>query len=136
MEPLNEKLKKRIFYRRAIKVGNSSGVLLPKSLFGSELKITLIKPPRNIKRDLTLILSNMLEEIMGIYIINQNEKKIEILVPSSNINRHLEKGVYIIDIVPLNHLKKSIKEKKDIREKILKARAILNKILLEELKRI
>ena len=136
MEPLNEKLKKRIFYRRAIKVGNSSGVLLPKSLFGSELKITLIKPPRNIKRDLTLILSNMLEEIMGIYIINQNEKKIDILVPRSNINRHLEKGVYIIDIVPLNHLKKSIKEKKDIREKILKARAILNKILLEELKRI
>ena len=126
---------KRVFYRRAIPFGNSAGVLLPKSLLGADIRVTLIKPPRNIKKDSMLILSPILENILGVYLINLGEKKAEILAVSTNINKHIEKGQYSIDIVPLQVLRKSLNEKSDIKDKIKKARVIINPRLLSELKK-
>ena len=40
--------------RKAVKVGNSAGVILPKSLLGSEVKITVKNRPLNIKKETTL----------------------------------------------------------------------------------
>jgi len=126
---------KRVFYRRAIKVGNSSGVLLPKSLLGSDVRVIVIHPPKNIKKDTTLFLSPILEHILGIYFIEEKEKKIEILAISTNMNRHMNKGQYEIDIVPLEHLKKSLKENKEVKDKIKKAKVVINAQLLNQLKK-
>jgi len=129
-----EKIRK-VFYRRAIPFGNSSGILLPKSLLGADVRVTLINPPKNIKKDTTNLLSPILEHILGIYYIEEKEKKIEILAISTNINKHMEKGNYSIDIVPLEHLKKSLKENKDIKEKIKKAKVVINAQLINQLKK-
>ena len=126
---------KRIFYRRAIKVGNSSGVLLPRAFLGHYVRVAVVNPPKNIKKDVASILSPLLEEILGIYLISENEEKTEVLAVSTNINKHLEKRNYLVDVVPLNVLKKSLKEKLETREKIKNAKPIMNKVLLFELKK-
>ena len=127
---------KRVFYRRAIKVGNSSGVLLPKAFLGHYVEVAVICPPKNIKKDVTSILDSFLEEIIGVYLISETEDQIEILAISTNINKHLEKRNYFVDVVPLNVLKKSLKEKQETREKIKSAKPIINKMLLFELKKL
>ena len=142
------------FYRRAVKVGNSAGVLLPKSFLGAEVKVSIINPPHNIKKDVLKILEPILENIMGLSLIKNNQennskneknnqqntkethKKIEILAVSTNIQKHFEKENYIFDIVPLNIIKKSAKEKQQTKEKLQNAKPILNKALLIELKKL
>jgi len=135
MEEKSLEKKQRVFYRRATKVGNSSGVVLPKSLLGASLRIVVINPPKNPKRDITLILENYLHDLIGIYITKFNEKSIQVLAVSNSENKHIEKRGYAIDIVPLNYLKKSMKEKKDIKEKIANAKTVLNPHLLADLKK-
>jgi len=127
--------KQKIFYRRAIRVGNSSGILLPKSLLGADVRVTLISPPTNIKRDSMSILSPILENILGVYLISNEKNKIELLAISTNINRHMEKGKYAIDVSPLQHLRKSLKEKPEIKIKLAKAKTIINAKLLSEIKK-
>ena len=39
------------FLRKAVKVGNSSGVILPKKLLGSEVKVIVVNSPINIKKE-------------------------------------------------------------------------------------
>ena len=126
---------KRVFYRRCVKVGNSSGVVLPKALLGSDVRVLVIKPPVKIKKNVMTILEPILEHILGVYLITKADKRIELLAISTNINRHMERGIYNIDIVPLNVLKKSLKEKKDTRENIKKAKTIINKKLLDEIRK-
>lgn len=138
------------FFRRAVKVGNSAGVLLPKALLGSQVLVRIVNPPLNLKRDTLRILEPMLEDLLGIFLISSPEnsavtagntaekiaKKAEILAVSTlTQTKTIEKGNYKIDIVPLLILKKSIKEKPQTREKIAKAKPILNKRLLLELKK-
>jgi putative transposon-encoded protein len=127
--------RKKVFYRRAIPFGNSAGVLLPKSLLGADMRVTLVRPPKNIKKDTTNLLSPILEHILGIYIINDQEKKVEILAISTDINRHMEKGHYSIDIVPLPLLNKSIKENPEIKENLKKAKVVINTQLLTQIKK-
>ena len=70
------------FYRRTIKLGNSSGVLLPKTLLGAEVKVIVVNSPLNVKKDITNILESLLEEVIGIYIVKAEKRKIEALVIS------------------------------------------------------
>tara|TARA_Y100000310_G_scaffold140809_1_gene140228 strand:- start:1808 stop:2221 length:414 start_codon:yes stop_codon:yes gene_type:complete len=129
---------KKVFYRRAIPFGNSAGVLLPKSLLGADLRVTLVRPPKNIKKDTTNLLSPILEHILGIYLISdpkEKSSKVEILAISNDINKHMERGHYSIDIVPLEHLKKSLKENKETKDNIKKAKVVINSQLLTQLKK-
>ncbi|MEM3074719.1 MAG: hypothetical protein QW727_02135 [Candidatus Pacearchaeota archaeon] len=135
---MDEKIKninQKVFYRRAIPFGNSAGILLPRSLLGAYIKASIINPPRNIKKDSTLILAPILEYILGLCLIKDDEKKVELLAISTNIHKHLERGNYIIDIVPFERLKKSIKEKKEVKERIKNAKPIINSKLLADLKK-
>jgi len=127
--------KQRVFYRRGIPFGNSTGVLLPKALLGADFRVTLINPPKNIKKDTMVILSPILENILGVYLISKADKKIKILAISTNINRHMEKGHYEIDVVPLQILRKSIKEKPETKYNIKNAKTIINARLLLELRK-
>ena len=96
-----EEIKNRVFYRRAVKFGNSSGVLLPKSLLGAEVKVLILNPPVNIKKDVLNIIGDILDNIIGIYVISVEKRKVEVLVVSNSILRTIETGNYHLDIIPL-----------------------------------
>jgi hypothetical protein len=126
-------IKQRKFLRKTIKLGNSCGVLLPKYLLGADVRVLVVNPPIIPSKDLPKILESMLHEIFGIYITQKTEKNIDVLVVSTTIREKITKGHYKIDIVPLNILKKLLKEHKEIKEKIKKAEVVINKQLLNEL---
>lgn len=130
-----EKTENKGFYRRAIKVGNSAGVLLPKRLLGAEVRVIVLNNPENIKKNIMKLLENYLEEIRGIYILSSENKSIEILAISMSLSKSFEKGNYKINIIPLQSIKKLIKEKKILADKLFKSKSVLNKWLLVELKK-
>ena len=134
MEQQNKTIKRR-FFRKAIKVGNSSGILLPRALLGSDVVVTVINRPLNIKKDVLSILEPVIEDIIGVYLIKSGNKKAEVLAVSSATDNLIEKGRYKIDIVPIKLLEKSLKDKKPIQDKIKNATPILNKQLLISLKK-
>ncbi|MFA6022493.1 MAG: hypothetical protein WC781_00220 [Candidatus Pacearchaeota archaeon] len=130
-----EKTTNKGFYRRAIKVGNSAGVLLPKSFLGAEVRVQVLNNPQNTKKDIMKLLENYLEEVRGIYILSIENKKVEVLAVSMSLSKIIEKGNYKISIVPLQIIQKSLKEKKPISDKILKAKPIMNKWLLLDMRK-
>lgn len=130
-----EKNQNRAFLRRAIKVGNSAGVLLPKKFLGSEVRVLVLNNPTNIKKTTLKLLENYMEELRGIYIISNQDKKTNILAVSISISKKFEKGNYNISIIPLNELRKLIKEKKLSLDLLLKSTPIMNKGLISDLKR-
>ena len=134
MEKDKNTLGKQEFIKKAIKVGNSAGVLLPKSLLGSEVKITLIKKPLDIKKDVLKILENYFPDLLGIYIINLG-KQIEILAISADITKIIHLGKYKISLVPLNQVKKDVKENEKLNLKLKQAKIILNRALLFDLRK-
>ncbi|MFA5019819.1 MAG: hypothetical protein WC533_01830 [Candidatus Pacearchaeota archaeon] len=134
MEQLKKPIKQR-FFRKTIKVGNSSGVLLPKTLLGSDVIVTVINRPFNIKKDVLLMLEPAIEDIIGVYLITSGNKKVEVLAVSSSTESLIEKGRYKISIVPIKLLEKSLKNKKPIQDKIKNAQPILNQHLLISLKK-
>ncbi|MEM3113505.1 MAG: hypothetical protein QXI33_03740 [Candidatus Pacearchaeota archaeon] len=128
-------MENNVFYRRTIKVGNSSGVLLPKNLLGAEVKVIVLNPPINIRKDVFNLVCDIIDSVMGIYTVGIEKKKIRILVVSHSILKSFETNNYHIDVVPINILKKSIKDKPETKEKIKIAKPVLNKTLLLELKK-
>jgi antitoxin component of MazEF toxin-antitoxin module len=121
------------FLRKTVKIGNSSGVILPKSLLGSEVKVTVVKRPVNIKKQVLKLLNDMLEDLRGIYLVN--EKPIEVLAVSYKTKELLDNEKIKISIVPFVVIKRDIKIKPKLREKLMKAKTILNRHLLLELQK-
>jgi putative transposon-encoded protein len=126
---------RKTFYRRAIPFGNSAGVLLPKAMLGADVRVTLVRPPRNIKKDTMAILTPILQYILGVYVISTDEKKVDILAISTNVNRHMDKGHYSIDVVPIKLFKNSMKEKPEVKDNLKKAKVVINAKLLAELRK-
>ena len=120
------------FIKKAIKVGNSAGVLLPKKLLGCEVKITVISRPFNLKRVILKLLSPHLQDIIGIYLTNKNP--LEVLAVSSSTREKIQDGKLALSIIPLAQVRKDIKENEKLKDKILSAEIILNKSLLDTLK--
>ena len=119
------------FIRKAIKLGNSAGVILPKKLLGSEVKVIVLSRPLDIKKEVLKRLDNELADILGIYVINK--KPIEVLAVTTNIRRVIEDNIKI-SLVPLNTIKKDMKTNLVLRKKLSLAETILNKSLLSDLK--
>lgn len=126
---------KKVFIKKAVKFGNSAGVLLPKRLLGSEIKIIVLNKPLNIRKDVIRILENYFEELKGIYITNISKETVEILAISSSIQKIITSGKYKINIVPLDVVKKDIKINLRVRIKLNQAKTILNKSLLFDLRK-
>lgn len=118
--------------RKTVKVGNSAGVILPKILLGSEVKITVVKRPLDIKREALKLLDSYFPDLMGIYIINENP--IEVLAVSCITKELINNEKIKLSIVPLSIIKKDI-VKPALREKLSKAKVILNRSLLAELRK-
>jgi putative transposon-encoded protein len=124
---------KKQFFKKAVKIGNSAGVLLPKSLLGSDVRIIVVNRPLNIKRDITKILEPILEDIQCITLINfdKEKHKAEVLAISNKIDKHIDKTNYVIDIVPLIKLKKSLKLNKEKKQRVLNSKPFFNKNFLK-----
>ena len=114
--------------RKTRKLGNSSGVLLPKKWLGYEVKISIIKRPLNIRKITFKLLENILSDIQGIYFIS--EKPAEVLAISNSIKKILfYKGLKLL-IVPFEQIKKDIQTKPDLKSKLEKSKIIMNKNIL------
>jgi antitoxin component of MazEF toxin-antitoxin module len=119
------------FVRKTVRVGNSAGVILPKRLLGSEVKITVVKRPINIKKEVMKLLDNYLADLIGIYITNENP--LEVLAVSSKIKEIINNERIKLSIVPLSVIKRDIKTQSKLREKMMKAKTILNISMLKAL---
>ena len=120
------------FIKKAIKLGNSAGVVLPKKLLGSEVKITVINSPANVKKEALKLVDSYLEDLIGIYITNKSP--IEVLAVSYETKKVIKKNNIRVLIVPLETIKKDLKGNSELRKKIESCEIILNKFLLKELK--
>ena len=126
---------RKIFIKKTIKVGNSAGVLLPRRLLGSKVKVTILNRPLNVKKDVMKILDDYLEDILGVYILNISKNMVEILAISIDLNEIIHEGKYKVNIVPLDLIKRDVKINPRVRMKLNEAKIILNKALLFELRK-
>src|SRR3989338_1166532 len=124
------------FLRKAVKVGNSAGVILHKRLLGSEVKISVVNMPIDIKKEVIRLIGDYFRDILGIYITNK--KPIEALVISDDIKKIIEDEKLKAILVPLAQIKKDIKTNFALRNKLEKVKiddVILNKDLLFKLQK-
>jgi len=129
---------RRVFYRQAKKVGNSAGVLLPKSLLGADVKIIVARPPVRIRRDIPRLLESYLEDLLGIYILPKKTEETLIIdvIAISNIKKStFKKGSYNIVITPLAEIKTALKQNKEFRERFFSSKVFINKKLFDELRK-
>ncbi len=128
--------------KKIIKVGNSAGVILPRNWCGGEARIELITKPLDLENDLFKILSPYLPSILGIYLVGsyargeqENDSDVDVLVISQDIEKEIIHRKYNISIYPLNKVKQTLESNPlMIYPRLMEARPILNKQLLEELK--
>jgi len=117
--------------RKTVRFGNSAGVILPKKLLGSEVRVIVVKRPLNIKKEVMKLLDNYLADIIGIYITNENP--LEVLAVSSKIKDIINSEIMKLSIVPLSVIKRDLKTQNKLKEKIMKAKTILNISMLKAL---
>jgi predicted nucleotidyltransferase len=123
-----------------IKVGNSAGVLVPKSWLDGEAKVELISKPINIEKDVFEVLSPHLKDILGIYLVGsyarreETEKSdIDILAITNKGSKRMKKGRYDILLISKNDLEETLeKDAFPLIPMLKEAKPIVNKALLEK----
>lgn len=129
--------------RPVSKWGNSAGVLLPKEWLGREVTVNLIDRTSDIKKEILEIIDNYLEDILGIYLVGsyargeeRKDSDIDVLIISNSTNKEISLGKYNISIICLKDVEKIIENSPlMIYPRLVEARVILNKSLLEKLKK-
>ncbi len=137
-------MKKQEIIKSVVKLGNSACVLLPRAWVDGKAKVELIEKPLDIKRDLFEILTPYLEDIIGVYLVGSYargeetaESDVDVLVISKNLKEEFVQGKYHISIYSIESVKKTLKKNPImIYPRLLEAKTILNKDLLEKLKSI
>lgn len=119
--------------KKTVKVGNSAGVILPKRFLNCEAKITIIKRPVNVKKVILRELDDFLKDIIGIYVFSKNP--LEVLAVSHNTEKIIEKEKIRIMIVSLPELRKNLKMKQQLKDKIMSAETIINEHLINEIRK-
>jgi hypothetical protein len=114
--------------KKAVKVGNSAGILLPKKLLGADIKITVVNMPLDLKKEALKIADNYLDDIEGIYLLSK--KPIEFLAVTNNVKKMVTSSNVRLILMPLSQLKRDIKENEQLRKKLIESEAIINKNLL------
>ena len=128
--------------RPIVKVGNSSGVVLPKNWYGGKAKIELVEKPLNIKKDLLEILEGYLAKVLGVYLSGsyaRGEEKessdVDVLVITSDLNKVIKKGKYYIILISKKILENTLKKNVlPLRPMVKEAKTILNESLIREYK--
>lgn len=124
------------------KWGNSAGVLLPKEWMNMQVKVLLIDRTGEVKKDVLNILSEYLDDIIGIYLVGsyaraeQNaDSDIDVIAISGKMSKKISSGRYNIEIYQLNNVENALKSNPImILPRLMEAKSILNLSLLNELK--
>lgn len=130
--------------RPIVKVGNSAGVVLPKSWYGGQARVELIVKPVNIKRDIFEILESYLHDVLGIYLVGSYARgeqtgisDIDVLVITKESNRKIRKGRYEIILISRDNLDRAMKDNiMPLLPMIKEAKPVLNEGLINEYKNI
>jgi predicted nucleotidyltransferase len=129
--------------KQIVKVGNGSGVVLPKSWYGGKARVELIEKPSDIQKDVFEILKDYLGSVIGIYLAGSYargeedfESDIDIFVITSDINKKIVHGKYEILLVSEEKLKDYMESNVlPLLPMIKESKIILNKILIEKYKK-
>ena len=129
--------------KKTRKLGNSAGVLLPKHWLGYEVKVTVVKKPRNIRKEALKYLESYLYDILGIFLCGSYARKeedlksdINILAISSSINKQITIDKYTILIIPLKKIKLSLPASVPFYMMLKESKPLLNRLLLHDLRKI
>lgn len=130
--------------KQIVKVGNSAGVVLPKSWYGGRVEVKLIEKPSDIKQDILKILEPYLEDIQGVYLVGsyargeQNkDSDVDIIAISSNVRKKIVSGKYKIEIYPIKNVEETLKKHPIMfYPAFYESKAIINNSLLQKLKNI
>jgi len=117
--------------KRAIRVGNSAGVLLPKKFLGAEVKVTIIQRAVDSKKISLKLLSPYLEDIEAACVINNSP--LDIIAITTNTKKILKNSQIKISFVPKQIFLKDYTSSEVLRKKISKAVYIINKNFFEKL---
>lgn len=124
--------------KQAKRLGNASGVVLPKDWENALVKVQLVSRPLSPAELMNVLQQEIaLEDVVGVYLVgsysrgdNDTDSDIDILVISNDINRDITKGKYQITIVSQDTMKK-YKGYPLYYSMLQEAKPILNGILLE-----
>jgi len=101
--------------KNTIRVGNSAGVLLPKSWLNSRVKVIL--EPLNVEKDVLDILNeeNLLKDTLGAYLVGSYARKeetidsdVDILVITNNTDKTIRKGRYDLLLVSKKEVERQL----------------------------
>ena len=129
-----------------VRIGNSSGVVLPKEWLNKKARIELIQESfSDIIKNIFKILeeNSLLQDTIGIYLCGsyardeqRDDSDVDLLVITSNINKRIKKDVYDVTLISKDNVEKSLKNQiLPILPMLKEAKPILNKDLLENYKR-
>lgn len=126
--------------KQVVRLGNSSGVVLPKEWIGGTAKIELVRKPLNIKGDIFKLLDRYLSSVLGIYLVGSYSRgeqtknsDVDIIVISDNLRKDIVSEEYNISIYPLKDVKRTIERNPlMIYPRILESKVLLNSSLIKE----
>jgi len=119
------------FIKRAVRVGNSAGIILPKKYLNAEVKVTIIKKPIDYKKISLKLLSPYLEDVQAACITNTNP--LEIIAITTNTKKILKNSQIKVSFVPKQIFIKDYNSIEILRKKIKIASYIINKDFFEKL---
>ena len=127
-----------------VKVGNGAGVLLPKKWLNGKAKIELVEKPLDINSDVLRLLSNYLNDILGIYIVGSyargeqtKDSDVDVLAITSGSNKKIKNGKYEIILISKEEVEKQLEKNAIPLLPMLKeARVLINENLIEEYKKV
>ena len=130
--------------RNIIKVGNSAGVLLPRSWLHGKAEVILLEKPSDIRHEILEILSPFLEEIIGIYLVGSYARgeeteisDIDVLVVTHQINKTIKKGKYSLLLISKDTLEKALSRNiLPLFPMLHEAKTLLNKEFLSKYRKI
>ncbi len=129
--------------KQAIRIGNSSGVILPKRWENRKVRVELIED--SIVGDIFEIVrrKDLLGDVMGIYLFGSYargeetvESDIDILVITGNFTKALKEGNYDIFFISKERLEKNLNRNLYLYSIIREAKVIFNKELIEDYKNV
>ena len=131
--------------KKAVKAGNSSAVILPRTWLNKEVRVELVKKkPEEILKDVLEILKKNipLESIMGIYLAGSyargeedENSDIDILIVTDNIDKEMIKeGLYSILIISYQLVNQKLdRDLFPVGQMMREARPLINGGLIEDL---
>jgi len=129
--------------KNAIKLGNSSAVILPNNWRYKKVRIQLVE--ESITEDILEILlkKDLLKEVIGIYLVGSysrgeevEDSDIDVLVITDSVDKQIREGIYEIVLISKKNLDKNIKKSLYIISLINEAKVLFNQNFIKDYKTI